>query len=432
MADLALLGGTPVLPDPLPGYRSMGDREREAVIRVMDSDCLSGYFGSPGEEFWGGPEVRAFEDAWRERFGVRHAIAVNSATSGLFAAMGAVGIGPGDEVIVPPWTMSATVMAPLLYGGIPVFADVEPETFCINPAAVRAALSPRTKAIIAVNLFGHPARLGELRALADESGIRLIEDNAQAPLASEHGRPCGTIGHIGIFSLNFHKHIHTGEGGVCVTNDDGLAQRLQLIRNHGENALDWLDVDDLTNMVGFNFRMTELSAAVGIEQLRQIDRHVESRERLAEALSDGARGLAGLTPPRVRKGCRHNYYCWTMLYDEATCGVRRKTFGMALAAEGFPHFAGYVEPLYLLPAFQRRIAIGGDGYPFTLTDRRYDASLCPVTERLYGSEALLFEPCAWQVDDRTTDMLIEAIQKVHAGCAQLADYEREKDRSVAV
>ena len=425
MADLALLGGTPVLPDPLPGYRSMGDREREAVIRVMDSDCLSGYFGSPGEEFWGGPEVRAFEDAWRERFGVRHAIAVNSATSGLFAAMGAVGIGPGDEVIVPPWTMSATVMAPLLYGGIPVFADVEPETFCINPAAVRAALSPRTKAIIAVNLFGHPARLGELRALADERGIWLIEDNAQAPLANEHGRPCGTIGHIGIFSLNFHKHIHTGEGGMCVTADDELGQRLQLIRNHGENLAGEWEIEDIANIVGFNFRMSELSAAIGLVQLAAIDAHVGRRERLAEALSEGTRGLEGWTPPKVRQGCRHNYYAWLARFEAQALGIGREVFSKALAAEGFPNAVGYVAPLYLLPLFSRRRAFGGDGYPFTLTNRVYQPGLCPIAERLHRDEAVLFEPCAYDVDEATAGRLAEAVRKVHQHRAELAAIEVE-------
>src|SRR5262249_5209652 len=156
---------------------------------------------------------------------------INSATSGLMAAMGAAGISPGDEVIMPPFTMSATAMAPLTYGGIPVFVDIEPDTFCLDLDAVRAAIGARTRAVLAVNLFGHPARLHELRALCDEHGLKLIEDNAQAMLAEEHGRYAGTIGHIGVFSLNYHKHIHSGEGGICTTDDERLARRLQQIRN---------------------------------------------------------------------------------------------------------------------------------------------------------------------------------------------------------
>jgi len=214
---------------------------------------------------------------------VKHTVSMNSATSGLFAAMGAVGIGPGDEVIVPPYTMSATAMAPLIYGGIPVFADIEEKTFGLDPAAVRKAVTPRTKAIIAVNLFGHPARLDELLEIAKERHLFLVEDNAQGPLAEDQGRYAGTLGHIGVFSLNYHKHIHTGEGGMCVTQDDDLALRLQLIRNHGENAVGPLETSDLTNLIGFNFRMTEIQAAIGIEQLKSIDEHVGRRERSPRA-----------------------------------------------------------------------------------------------------------------------------------------------------
>lgn len=411
--QLALLGGTPVLPDPLPPYRSMGEAEKRAVADVIDSGCLSGFFGSPGPEFLGGPQVRAFEDTWAENCGSTYAVSVNSNTSGLFAAMGAIGISPGDEVIVPPWTMSATAVCPLIYGGIPVFADIEDQTFCLDPARVREQITERTRAIIAVNLFGHPARLSELRALADEHGLYLIEDNAQAPLGHENGRRCGTIGDIGIFSLNFHKHIHTGEGGVCTTNDTGLAERLQAIRNHAENVTAGLSGDALTNMVGFNFRMTEMSAAVGLAQLGAIDRHVEARERIAQALSDGTRDLDGLTPPQVRDGCRHNYYVWMLKFDAARMGVSRALFSKALAAEGFPHFPAYLPPLYRLPLFRERAAIGRDGWPFTLTDRVYKDGLAPVCERLHEEEALLFEPCAFEVTDTNLERLVEAVRKVH-------------------
>ncbi|MHA1570791.1 MAG: DegT/DnrJ/EryC1/StrS family aminotransferase, partial [Alphaproteobacteria bacterium] len=271
--ELALLGGTPVLAEPLPPYRSIGEAERTAVLEVLDSGCLSGFFGSPGPGFDGGPRIRAFEEAWRAQYDVAHAVSVNSATSGLMALMGAIGISPGDEVIVPPYSMSASALAPLFYGGIPVFADIEPQTFGLDPAAVAAAITPRTKAILVVSLFGHPARLTELRQLADTHGLYLIEDNAQAPLGREDGRWAGTIGHAGVFSLNYHKHIHTGEGGICVTDDDALAQRVRLIRNHGENLVEPLHIADLTNLVGMNLRMRDLSAAVGLAQLSQIERH---------------------------------------------------------------------------------------------------------------------------------------------------------------
>src|SRR5262249_27529008 len=159
-------------------------------------------------------------------FGVRHAVAVNSATSGLIAAVGAAGIEPGDEVIVSPWTMAASATAILVWNAIPVFADIEPDTFNLDPALVEANVTPRTRAIRVPDIFGHAAQLDPLMAIADRHRLKVIEDAAQTPSALYHGRRVGTISHIGVYSLNFHKHIHTGEGGVCVTNDAALAERL--------------------------------------------------------------------------------------------------------------------------------------------------------------------------------------------------------------
>jgi len=318
--------------------------------------------------------------------------------------------------------MSATVMAPLAYGGIPVFVDIEEETYCLDVDQVKAAITPRTRAILAVNLFGHPARLHELRQLADQHGIYLVEDNAQAPQSFEHGKRAGTIGHIGVFSLNYHKHIHTGEGGICVSDDDRLAERIAFIRNHAENMMRDRPREDLVNMVGYNLRMTELCAAVGIEQLKRVEEAVSKRERLAEALSEGTRDLDGWGTPTVRQGCRHNYYVWMARYDAAETGVSRAVFSKALAAEGFPHAVAYVRPQYMLPAFQQRMALGRDGFPFNLTNRTYAAGMCPVAERMHEQHAVLFEPCAYEAGPDEAARLVEAVRKVHAHRAELAKH----------
>jgi perosamine synthetase len=420
MDKLAFLGGQPVIEGPLPSYCSIGQEEVEAVADVARSGCLSSFYGSWGDQFLGGPKIKGFEQAWAEKFGIKHVVSVNSATSGLIAAMGAIGLGPGDEVIVPPLTMSATVVAPLFYGAIPVFADLDPDTFCLDPTAVKQAMTPRTKAILAVNLFGHPAPLHELRALADSRGIRLVEDNAQGPLAMENGKYAGTIGHLGIFSLNYHKHVHTGEGGMCVTDDADLALRLQLIRNHGENVVEPMNIKDITNLIGFNFRMTELSAAVGIEQLKKIDKHVPRREKIARMLSEGIEGLKGLIPPKVRDGCRHVYYVWAMRFDEDAVGCRRDIFSKALLAEGFPNWEGYLRPLHLLPVFQKRIAIGPSGFPFTQSSARYEWGICPVAERLWQKDLICFETCAYDIDEARMELLVRAVHKVYAHRRELA------------
>lgn len=425
MSTLALLGGKPTLERPLAPYNSMGEEEVVALARVARSGKLSCFIGAWCDDFDGGPEIRAFEKAWAERFRARHAISVNSNTSGLVAALGAIRLSPGDEVIVPPMTMSATVMAPLIYGGIPVFVDMEPDFFCLHPAKVRAAITPRTRAILAVDLFGHPAALHELRKLADEKGIYLIEDAAQAPLAAENGRYAGTIGHIGVFSLNYHKHIHTGEGGICVTDDDDLALRLRAIRNHGENVVEPLGIEDATNLVGFNFRLTEMSAAIGIEQLKKVDRLVDERVRIADRLTAATRDLPGLAPPAVRTGCRHVYYVWAARYDGATTGVSRAAIAKALNAEGVPVWEGYVQPLYMLPAFQRRIAIGRDGWPFTLNDRSYKPGLCPVAERLHKEELLEFCICSFALSDTELAKVIDSFHKVFDNLPALARMEKE-------
>jgi perosamine synthetase len=420
LSQLALLGGSPALAAPLKPYRTIGEEERLAVDAVMRSGVLSGYVGAWCDAFDGGPVVREFERAWADKFSARHALAVNSNTSGLIAAMGAVGVGPGDEVIVPPYTMSATAMAPLIYGAIPVFVDIEPDTFCLDPAKVRAAITPRTKAVLVVNLFGHPAALHELRALCDEHGLALVEDNAQGPLATERGRFAGTIGHIGVFSLNYHKHIHTGEGGVCTTDDDRLADRLRMIRNHGENVTGELARGDLTNLVGFNFRLSELHASVGIEQLKKAEALVGARERISQRLSAALVGMDGITVPLVRPDCRHVYYVWSARYDAARAGVPRELYARALEAEGVPVSLGYVQPLYMLPIFQQRQAIGRDGYPFTLTNRSYQRGLCPVAERMHEEELLEVHVCSYEFDEPELAGLVAAFEKVNANRDALA------------
>ena len=426
MAQLALLGGTPVLDSELPPFNRIGESERRAVDAVMKTGMLSGFVGAWVPEFAGGDAVQELEQRWSDMFGCRHTVSVNSATSGLIAAMGAIGLSPGDEVIVPPYTMSATAVAPLFYGGVPVFVDIEPDYFCLDPVKVEAAITPRTRAIIAVNLFGHPADLARLRALADAKGIYLIEDNAQGPLAREGALYAGTIGHIGVFSLNRHKHIQVGEGGMCTTNDKDLALRLQAIRNHGENVVDELGLHDVPNMVGFNFRLGEPSAAAGIAQLDRASEIIGERVVLAERLTAGCEGLEGIAPPAVREGCTHVYYVWSARFDTKTVGVSRATFAQALTAEGFPNGEGYIEPLYRLPLFRDRTGIGRDGWPFRQSNRTYPDGLCPVAEHMFEHEQFAFHVCSYDPTPAQLDGLMDALHKVYEGRDELAEHEQKR------
>jgi len=389
MTKLALLGANPVRKTPFPEYRSIGSEEKLAAMEVLDSGVLSRFLGTWSPDFYGGPRVQALERAWESHFGIRHAVSVNSATSGLYAAIGATGIGPGDEVIVSPYTMSASATAALVYGAIPVFADIDPDTFCISAETIRQRISSRTKAVIVVDIFGHPADMDPIMALAEEFGLIVIEDTAQAPGATYKGRFAGTLAHIGVFSLNYHKTIQCGEGGVVVTNDNNLADRLQLIRNHAEAVVAKKGTGDIVNLVGFNYRMTEIEAAIAAEQLKKLPRLVAPRQEAAAYYDRRLGYLPGLSVPRVTANATHGYYFYTMKYDASVTGVPRQRFIDAVQAEGVPLSAGYVEPLYLQPLYQQRTAFGNKGFPFAGSEIGYPRGLCPVTERMHFEQVVL-------------------------------------------
>src|SRR6185369_15528991 len=289
-------------------------------------------------------------------------------------------------------TMAASATAALVYGGIPVFADIDPDIFCISPASIRARITQYTRAIIVVDIFGHPAEMDEIMAIAREHHLVVIEDNAQGPGALYHGRYAGCLADMGVFSLNYHKTIHTGEGGVVVTDCDMLAERLCLIRNHAEAVVRGKGVENLVNMVGFNYRMTEIEAAIGSEQLKKLKQLVEVRQENAVRLTGLLSGLPGLTPPLVRPEATHGFYLYAIRYDAQRTGIPRDRFVAALRAEGIPVNEGYVLPIYLEPLYQKRIAFGSNGYPFTYPGYRgkvsYEQGLCPVTESMHFTELI--------------------------------------------
>jgi perosamine synthetase len=424
MPKLAINGGTPVRVAAFPSYNTIGAEEKKAVLEVLDSGVLSQFLGTWHPDFYGGERVRKLEREWAEYFGVKHAVTVNSATSGLYAAVGAAGVGPGDEVIVSPYTMSASATAALVYGAIPVFADIDPDIFCISPESIRQRITPQTRAIIVVDIFGHPADMDEIMAIAREHGLTVIEDNAQGPGARYHQRYAGCLAHMGVFSLNYHKTIHTGEGGVVVTDDDDLAERLQLIRNHAEVVVRGKGVKNLVNMVGFNYRMTEIEAAIGSEQLKKLKGLLVRRQQHAAKLTGRLSEMPGLKPPAVRAHATHGYYQYAIRYDEKATGVSRERYLEALKMEGLPLAAGYVRPLYLEPLYQERIAFGKGGFPFTFSGYRgrvsYDKGLCPITERMHFDELIAGNLVHAGLSDSDLDDIIAIFEKVSANLHELS------------
>lgn len=279
----------------------IGEEEREAVDRVLRSGMVAQ-----------GPEVAAFEQEFAEHFvNGRATVAVNSGTSGQHLGLLAAGVGRGDEVIVPSFTFAATGNSVALTGATPVFADIEPDYFTLDPAAVRAAITPRTKGIMPVHLYGHPFLVDAIEAIAEEHGLAIYEDAAQAHGASWNGRPVGTIGDFAMFSLYPTKNMTSGEGGMVSCANDKIARNVRLLRNQG------MERQYENEVVGFNARMTDIHAAIGRVQLTKVDGWTVRRQANAAALDAGLAGVDGVCTPGVAQGAVHVYHQYTIRVDAA-------------------------------------------------------------------------------------------------------------------
>jgi len=427
MAVLALKGGNPVRRKLFPAHNFIGKEEIEAAVSVLESGNLSGFLGCwEPSAFYGGPWVRAFEKQWNDFVGSIHAVTFNSATTALMAAVGAAGIGPGHEVIVTPYTMSATATAILAYNGIPVFADIKSDTLCLDPDDVCDKVTPHTKAIIVTDLSGNPAELDELMEIAKEYGLVLIEDAAQAPGAVYKGKMVGSVSHMTVFSLNVHKHIHVGEGGIVTTSDDNLAEKLQLIRNHGEAVVEAKGTMDLFNTFGFNFRLTEIQAAIASAQLKKLPELIDRRVHNAEYLESKLVQFPGISATTVQQNCRHVYYVQPFLFDAKDAGIGRNPFIEAVSAElptspereGIPLiWSGYGTPLYMQPLYLQKKAYGKQGCPFTCPyykgDVVYRKGLCPNTEQLEEETLFMNDFIRPPASAEDLDDVVRAFEKVY-------------------
>ena len=368
-------------------YKSVNATDARYLDEILDSGVLSKFLGTFSDEFYGGHYVQTLESRFKEKFDAKHAISVNSWTSGLIIAVGALNIEPGDEIITTPWTMSATAMAILHFNAIPIFCDIDPKSFNIDPSKIESLITSRTKAILSVDIFGQSAKTDEINKIAKKYDLQVISDTAQSITAKRHGKAAGTLTDIGGYSLNRHKHINTGEGGVVVTNDDELANRMRLLRNHGENAIGLDKIDTrLDNMIGFNFRMCEIEAAIAINQLEKVDTLIEKRVSVITQLISNLDSLPGLSTPFLEEGNSHVYYLLPLKLDVDSLGVTREDVTSALIGNNVPGVAnGYVN-VHKLPLFQSKIAYGSGHFPWSLNpavDYDYSHGICPVAENLH-------------------------------------------------
>jgi perosamine synthetase len=382
--------GEPVRAGVLPyGRQWIDDDDVAAVAAALRSDWLTT-----------GPLVGRFEQAFAAAVGAREGVAVNSGTAALHAATFALGIGPGDEVIVPPLTFAATANCVVYQGGTPVFADVDPATLLLDPERVKAGITPRTKAIITVDYAGQPSYYDDLRALASRHGLALVADACHAPGGTDRDRPVGSLADLNTFSFHPVKHIATGEGGMVTTDDPELARRMRQFRNHGittdhrqrEATGSWFyEMTDL----GYNYRLPDVLCALGLSQLTKLPAWVARRREIAARYDAAFADTPGVRPLKVRAHVRHAYH----LYVIRVSGDRGRVFA-ALRAEGIGVNVHYV-PVHLHPFYRRRFGTG--------------PGLCPVAESAY--EQVLSLPIFPRMADADADDVIRAVRNVTRGVA---------------
>lgn len=314
-----------------------------------------------------GPKVRAFEEEFARRHEVKHAVAVTSATTALHLSLAALGIGKGDEVIVPAFTWVATANVVHYCGARVVFVDVDQATFNLDPSDLKKRITSRTKAIIPVHLFGLCADMDSIRTIAGE--LPLIEDAACAAGASYKGKPAGSLGLTGCFSFHPRKSITTGEGGMVTTNDDSLAETMQILRNHGAAVSEeqrhhgpkpYILPD--FNLLGFNYRMTDLQGAVGLVQLQKLDRFIDERNRWAAYYSRELKGIPWLTLPAEPDGVRHGWQAYVTLVDEESSPMTRNEIMEYLQERGISTRPG-THAVHMLNYYRNMYGIEPSDYP---------------------------------------------------------------------
>ncbi len=347
---LAIEGGAAVRTAPWPAWPVWDAREEEALLEVL----RSGHWGMID-----GEKVQQLERAWAELHRAKHCVAVVNGTAALEIALRALEVGPGDEVILPPYTFIATASAALLVGAVPIFADVDPQTYELDPSAVEAAITPRTRAIVPVHVGGCPPDLDGILAIAEKHGVRVLEDAAQAHGAAWKGRPVGTLGDLGTFSFQASKNVNAGEGGAIVTDDEALYQRLWSLHNVGRvQSPEWRTRAWYQHeILGFNSRLTEFQAAILLAQLTRLETQMARREAGAAYLDRELARIEGIRPqrrdPRVTA---HAHHLYIFRYDPAAFGGRsREDLLRALQAEGVPCSPGYL-PLHHAPAIKDEVA----------------------------------------------------------------------------
>lgn len=370
------------------GKQLIDEADIAAVVEVLRSDWLTT-----------GPKVEEFERAFAGFVGAREAVAVSSGTAALHAAAFALGMEPGDEVIVPAMTFAASANCIVSQGGTPVFADVDPDTLLLDPTCAESRITQRTRAIISVDYAGQPCDYDALQAIADRRGIQLLADACHSLGGSYRGRRVGTLARLSAFSLHPVKHVTTGEGGMVTTDDPELAGRMRSFRNHGittdhrqrERRGSWFYEMEF---LGYNYRLTDFQCALGTSQLRKLPRWIARRKEIAAVYDSAFAGIPAVKPLAVRGGVSHAYHLYVIRLDPAELRVGRAEIFAALRAAGIGVNVNYI-PVHLHPFYRRRFGTG--------------PGLCPVAEKAY--ERILSLPMYPGMSDADVGAVVSAVRR---------------------
>jgi dTDP-4-amino-4,6-dideoxygalactose transaminase len=396
-------GGPRVRTKPFPSWPIYGQEEEQALIEVVRSGQWGRHQGQRVATFEG--EFAAYQEA-------RHGIAVMNGSVAIRIALLAAGLRAGDEVIVPPYTFIATATSVLEANGIPIFVDIDPDTYCLAPAEIEAAITPRTRAIIPVHFAGQAADMDRIMAIARKHNLAVVEDAAHAHGAEYKGKRLGSIGDMGCFSFQASKNLSAGEGGIILTQDDRYERLCRALHTCGrfpEGA--WYD----HYLLGGNYRMTEFQGALLLCQLARLEAQTRTRDRNGQYLNQKLTEIPGIHPlPRGQGETRHAYHLYIFRYEATAFDeVPRSRFLQALNAEGIPCSAGYPLPLYRQPIFTKRAFDPFTGYRHVRPDLDYSEVSCPICDRACYDEGCWLTQAMLLGTTEDLDDIVRAISKIY-------------------
>jgi len=402
MESLAVDGGKPEITTPVPPIPPRWGAEEKV--------CLDAMLEQSSLFYWNGPQTKLLVERFQKHYPLTHVMPCSSGTAAIHIAVAAAGLRPGDEVIVPPVTDMGTVIGVLYQQGVPVFADLEPHTYNLDPADVRRRITPKTRAIIAVHLTGNPARIRELRGLADEHGLVLIEDCAQAWGARFEDQPVGMFGHLACYSLNDFKHIGCGDAGIVGSSDKRFGPLLQKC---GDKAYDRVNGTKTPAFLAPNYRISEPQSAVAAAQLEKMEAIAQRRNELGMRLSEQIADIPGVLPPKIAPEAFSSFWFYLLRLEEGAFLCDRDQFGRALQAEGVIAQSGYIPmPLYQYDVFQNHNFFGGQ-WPVRdagLTKMDYREVSCPNAEAILKS--CVYLRIHQGLDEAYVDGTARALRKV--------------------